>query len=106
MSIMIYLDDLRPTPEGWVRCYWPEEVIKLLKTKDVSRISLDHDLGEEGYDARSGRDVLTWIMEQVVTDPNFIPPKIMIHTDNASAMESMKLTARRICELYEERKNK
>ena len=34
-KISIYLDDeteeKRPTPEGWIRCRWPEEVIEYLK---------------------------------------------------------------------------
>ena len=28
----VYLDDERVTPEGWIRTYWPDEVIALLKT--------------------------------------------------------------------------
>ena len=43
----VYLDDLRPAPEGWVRVFWPEEAITLLKTGLVTEISLDHDLGSE-----------------------------------------------------------
>ncbi len=27
----VYLDDERPTPDGWLRVYWPEEAITLLK---------------------------------------------------------------------------
>ncbi len=28
----VYLDDERETSTGWLRAYWPSEVIKLLKT--------------------------------------------------------------------------
>ena len=28
----IFLDDIRNTPDGWVRCYWPDEVLSLLDT--------------------------------------------------------------------------
>lgn len=43
----VYLNEERTTPEGWVRVYWPDEAIKLLKTGDVLEISLDHDLGDD-----------------------------------------------------------
>ncbi len=29
MPVQIWLDDVRPAPEGWIRCYWPDEVIAL-----------------------------------------------------------------------------
>ncbi|WP_336511202.1 cyclic-phosphate processing receiver domain-containing protein, partial [Vibrio anguillarum] len=45
----VYLDDERDTPEGWVRSYWPEEVIELLKSGNVTEISLDHDLGDDDH---------------------------------------------------------
>ena len=55
----VYLDDERETPKGWVRCYWPDEVIDLLHSGEVAEISLDHDLGD---DARgTGYDVLLWM---------------------------------------------
>ena len=36
----VYLDDERATPDGWVRAWWPVEVIELLKTGQVSELSL------------------------------------------------------------------
>ena len=54
----IYLDDERPTPPGWVRAYWPADVIALLERGGVTDVSLDHDLGD---DARgTGYDVVLW----------------------------------------------
>ena len=81
----IFLDDERETPKGWTRTFKVEETIEFLKTGNVIELSLDHDLGgivETGY------DVLLWI-EQQVFESNFIPPKIHIHTSNASAMFKM-----------------
>ena len=46
MPMRVFLDDERATPPGWVRTYWPDEVITLLKTGDVVELSLDHDLGD------------------------------------------------------------
>lgn len=41
----IYLDDIRPTPYGWTRCYKIEEVQAHLCNSVVTDMSLDHDLG-------------------------------------------------------------
>lgn len=61
----VYLDDARPTPDGWHRVYRPEEAIVLLKQGTVSEISLDQDLGD--HEHGTGYDVLLWIEEAVVT---------------------------------------
>jgi hypothetical protein len=55
----VYLDDERTTPEGWHRVYWPDKAIALLKTGDVTQISLDHDLGDDDRELRPSvsRDV-------------------------------------------------
>ncbi|WP_321949345.1 cyclic-phosphate processing receiver domain-containing protein [Paraburkholderia sp. J10-1] len=83
----VYLDDERPTPEGWVRVYWPDEAICLLETGVVDEISLDHDLGD---DARgTGYDVVLWI-EEAVALRGFRPPKILVHSANSSAGEKMR----------------
>lgn len=91
--IKVYLDDERRTPDGWVRVYWPEEAIALLRTGQVSEISLDHDLGD---DARgTGYDVVLWIEEQVMT-AGFRPPAMRVHSANASAREKMQAGIRTI----------
>ena len=84
--MQVFLDDMRPTPEGWVRVYWPDEAITLLKSGQVEAISLDHDLGD---DARgTGYDVIVWIEEAVALHA-FNPPKIFIHSANLSARSRM-----------------
>lgn len=82
----IYLDDERPTPDGWVRAFWPDEVINHLQNDSVEAISLDHDLGDD--ERGDGYDVLKWLEEAVVVD-NFDPPKIRIHTSNPPARVRM-----------------
>lgn len=82
----VYLDDERPTPDGWVRTYWPGEVIALLETGQVRQLSLDHDLGD---DARgTGYDVVLWI-EEAVALRDFKPPRIEVHSANTSARAKM-----------------
>ena len=82
----VFLDDERPTPEGWVRCHWPEEVIALLQAGGVTEISLDHDLGDD--ERGTGYDVILWI-EEAVALHGFIPPKLAVHSANASARLKM-----------------
>ena len=82
----VFLDDERSTPDGWVRVYWPEEAIALLKLGLVDEISLDHDLGDDSRG--SGYDVILWIEEAVALN-SFEPPKILVHSANASAREKM-----------------
>lgn len=83
----VYLDDERETPEGWLRVYWPDEAIELLKTGSVSEISLDHDLGND--EKGTGYDVVLWIEEAVITQ-GFPPPVVHVHSANSSAREKME----------------
>ena len=83
----VYLDDERNTPEGYVRVYWPEEAIELLKTGKVTEISLDHDLGDDEHG--TGYDVVLWIEEQVYVN-NFKPPVMNVHSANSSARDKMQ----------------
>lgn len=85
--VKIYLDDERETPEGWVRVYWPDEAITLLKRGGVTEISLDHDLGND--ERGTGYDVLLWIEEQVVLY-GYKAPTIRVHSANSSAREKME----------------
>ena len=82
----VYLDDERLTPNGWVRAYWPDEVIALLKTGNVVELSLDHDLGDD--QRGTGYDVVLRI-EQAVALEGFIPPMIHVHSANSSARDKM-----------------
>ncbi len=84
----IYLDDERETAEGWTRVYWPTEAIALLEAGGVAEISLDHDLGDDKRG--TGYDVVLWIEEAVATR-GFEPPKMRVHSANASARIKMEL---------------
>lgn len=85
----VFLDDERPTPNGWIRTYTPKETITLLQSSKVTYLSLDHDLGDD-QGIGTGYDVLLWIEEHVITG-DFIPPTIFIHSSNASAKVKMDL---------------
>jgi hypothetical protein len=97
----IFLDDERPTPPGWVRVYWPDEAIALLKTGQVLDLSLDHDLGDD--ERGTGYHVVLWIEEQVALN-GFHPPTIRVHSANSSAREKMEAGIRSIERLVQDRR--
>lgn len=85
----IYLDDERATPDGWTRTYTPKETIEHLKTRKVTHLSLDHDLGDdEGIG--TGYDVLLWLEEEQYNDHKFPIPSITIHSANPAGVYRMK----------------
>jgi len=57
-----------------------------LQTGVVEELSLDHDLGDDAHG--TGYDVVLWIEEAVVTS-GFRPPRIRVHSANASARSKM-----------------
>lgn len=92
----VYLDDERPTPEGWTRTFWPDETISLLQTGQVTALSLDHDLGDD--QRGTGYDVVLWIEEAVATS-SFAPPHINVHSANSSARTKMQAGIANIAKL-------
>lgn len=67
--------------------YWPDEVIALLQTGTVAVVSPNHDLGDD--ERGTGYDVITWIQEAVAMR-GFVPPGIMAHSSNSSAVAKMQ----------------
>ena len=45
--VFLWLDDVRPAPEGWVHVKTVEEAKGYLVKGNVQRASLDHDLGDD-----------------------------------------------------------
>jgi len=92
-KIKVYMDDLRETPDGWKRTFTVEETIEFLKTRKVSHLSLDNDLGDgmtEGY------KTLDWLEEAVYFDISFPIPAITVHSANASRVEYMNRAVKAI----------
>ena len=93
----VFLDDERQPPEGWILVRWPEEAIELLKTNQVTDLSLDHDLGNDEHG--TGYDVVLWI-EGAVAIRNFVPPRMKVHSANSSARIKMENGLRSIMRLH------
>lgn len=103
----VYLDDMRRTPEGWHRTYNAIETIDLIRTGQVTELSLDHDLGLDlepksapvGFNGEeimnplnhNGYMVAAWLEAAVVKGwPEGIPfPAITLHTDNPTGRKNM-----------------
>jgi hypothetical protein len=85
-------DDLRyrqPDDRTWVRVATAQEAIDLLKTGEVTYLSLDHDLGPE--DAGTGYDVLLFLEEQLVAHDRDLWPTQMIRVHSANAVASRRM---------------
>lgn len=85
----LYVDDIRTPPEGWQIARNYDEAIYYINTGKVTEVSLDHDLGNEGF-GWTGNDVLLWIEREVYFD--HIPkPVIHVHTSNPAGRRKMEL---------------
>ncbi len=60
--IHVYLDDLRPCPQGFTLAKDVKECILLLQEFEVDILSLDHDLGWSTME--TGMDVVIWLTQQ------------------------------------------
>jgi hypothetical protein len=89
----VFLDDMRPTPVGWVRTYTVEETMALLETRQVEYLSLDNDLGmgfTEGY------VVMDRLEEMVYLDHSFPIPEITVHSSNLARKDYMNQVIRKL----------
>jgi hypothetical protein len=77
--MLLYLDDERPCPDGWVAVKTSAEAINLLTRHrgEVDALSLDHDLGGDD----TGYRVVTWLEEEVFLR-GYPPPRLSIHSAN------------------------
>ena len=81
----LYLDDLRPTPEGFDKVYDFEEFIDLIIQNGLPDfISFDHDLGE----GKSGFDCAKWLVGYCL-DSNLKLPEFLVHSQNPVGKENI-----------------
>lgn len=91
--MMVWLDDERPAPKGWVWVKTAAGANHLLNNEIVTHVSLDHDLGNDK--AGTGYDVLEKI-ESLVYHGKMNIPLIYIHTANPSAAQKMRQAVQKI----------
>lgn len=86
-EVRLWLDDIRPTPEGWIGVATVEEAIEVLETGQVVEASLDYDLG---FGQRYGYALCRWMAEE-----NVWPQTLTVHSSSPPG-------SRLMCRLIEE----
>ena len=82
----LYLDDLRPTPEGFDRVYSYEEFVAYLERKGLPDfISFDHDLGED----LSGYDCAKYLVAYCLAHQHPLP-NYQVHSQNPVGRENIE----------------
>jgi len=82
----LYLDDIRPIPEGFdgVRSF--EEFVSYITENGLpDYISFDHDLGE----GKSGYDCAKWLVEYCL-DHELDMPEFNVHSQNPVGRENIE----------------
>ena len=95
----LWVDDVRPAPEGYLRCFSANAAIAWIQSaehdkyayggKGVELIDIDHDAGEYVKDGGDYIEVLNWLEE---TGRNY---PIHIHSMNPVGVENMRRIIRR-----------
>lgn len=81
----IWLDDIRPAPEGYTWCKSVNEVKALIENNStIVELNLDHDLGDYAKDGGDGIKLLDWLEE---TERSF---PIHIHSMNPVGVANMR----------------
>ena len=84
--MQLYLDDLRPTPEGFDRVYSYEEFVDYLEKEGLPDfISFDHDLGED----LSGYDCAKYLVEYCLAHQRPLPD-YQVHSQNPVGKENIE----------------
>ena len=86
----LWIDDVRPAPEGYVWCKSVNETIDKLSDlinfgiDDIEVIDIDHDAGDFAYDGGDYIKLLDWLEETGCNYP------IHIHSANPVGVENMR----------------
>lgn len=93
----IWLDDIRPAPDGYEIAHSVNEAINLiLKAENdgvrITAIDCDHDLGDYAMDGGDGIKLLDWLVER----NTFYP--IELHTANPVGRDNMARLIKRYWE--------
>lgn len=104
-DMKLWLDDVRPAPEGWVWARTNEDAKRHLLTGEVEECSLDHDLGyhdleipdpksdpdaymdvltARGQTEETGYQLVNWMIEN-----ECVPAKVAIHSWNPDGAKAM-----------------
>jgi hypothetical protein len=84
--INLWLDDVRPAPEGWVWVKTVKDAKAVIRENRIDALSLDHDLGG---DNPTGYDLVKWLEEEVIVFGRVPPRTMTIHSANPPGRRNM-----------------
>lgn len=89
MAVKIWVDDVRPAPEGYMNAYTTNIAISLISIAidlgiDIELIDLDHDAGIYASDGGDYIKILDWMERKQISIP------IRIHSMNPVGVENMR----------------
>lgn len=95
----LFVDDIRPCPEGWTVARTFDDALTILRTQgdNIAVLSLDHDLG--CFSEADGRELTGYTLVQNLLGYNISPRLIFLHTDNAVGRDNMYQSLQRGIEL-------
>ena len=87
--VKIWVDDIRPAPEGYLRVFSVNEAINMISTAEkqgstIDLIDLDHDAGDYFVDGGDYIKVLDWLEETHRDYP------IRLHSMNPVGVQNMR----------------
>lgn len=86
----LYVDDLRPCPEGWDVARNFHQAIVMLDTGEYDEVSLDHDIASfYGNKEMTGNDVLQYLIMKKLEGAK-VPTKICVHSANPVGVKKMQ----------------
>lgn len=93
-NVKVYLDDIRPGPNGWLVIRNPITFKEIVNKwfMSIDEISMDHDLGfvDDTDKEITGYDLLCWLEDFLYDrDLNYLP-KISVHSANPVGAERMQ----------------
>ena len=100
-DVRLWHDDIRPAPDGWLWARTNEAAQHILRTGNVVEISMDHDLGLDGFSEqqitddpellfgkgqseKTGFHLVEWMI-----DNDVVPAKVTIHSWNPDGAKHM-----------------
>ena len=95
MQIRIWLDDVRPAPEGYIHCRSVNMAKKIIshaeeENQAIEVLDLDHDLGEYSIDGGDGIKLLDWLESRQKYY------HIKLHTMNPVGLRNMQVIVDRL----------
>lgn len=86
MSYLLYLDDVRPIPKGYMGVRSYTEFVSFINHNGLPQlISFDHDLGQE----KTGYDCAKWLVDYCL-ETNYPLPIVIVHSQNPVGKENIQ----------------